>query len=72
MSDSLQPHGPRGDHQASLSMKFSRQEYWQRLPFPSPGELPISGIQPGSPTLQVNSLASELPRKPKYEDGVFI
>ena len=24
------------DYQASLSMKFSRQEYWSRLPFPSP------------------------------------
>ena len=35
MSDSLQPHG-FVVHQAPLSMEFSRQEYWNRLPFPSP------------------------------------
>ena len=33
-------------HQASLSMEFSRQEYWSRLPFPSPGDLSKSGIEP--------------------------
>ena len=33
------------------SMGFSRQEYWSGLPFPSPGELPDPGIEPGSPTL---------------------
>ena len=33
------------------SMAFSRQEYWSRLPFPSPGDLPKGGIEPGSPTL---------------------
>ena len=33
-------------HQASLSMGFSRQEYWSRLPFPSPGDLPDPGIEP--------------------------
>ena len=31
-------------HQASLSMGFSRQEYWSGLPFPSPGDLPDPGI----------------------------
>ena len=35
-------------------MEFSRQEYWSELPFPSPGELPNPGIQPGSPVLQVD------------------
>ena len=35
-------------HQAPLSMGFSRQEYWSRLPFPSPGDLPNSGIEPTS------------------------
>ena len=35
--------------QASLSMGFSRQEYWGGLPFPSPGDLPNPGIKPGSP-----------------------
>ena len=38
--------------QASLSMGFSRQEYWRGLPFPSPGDLPNPGIEPGSPALQ--------------------
>ena len=35
--------------QAPLSMGFSEQEYWSGLPFPSPGGLPDSGIQPRSP-----------------------
>ena len=47
--------------QASLSMGFSRQEYWSDLPFPSPGDLPNSGIKPWSPTLQADSLPTELP-----------
>ena len=36
--------------QAPLSMEFSRQEHRSRLPFPTPGDLPNSGIQPESPT----------------------
>ena len=32
-------------HQAPLSMEFSKQEYWSRLPFPSPGELPNLEIE---------------------------
>ena len=32
-------------------MGFSRQEYWSGLPFPSPGNLPDPGIEPGSPAL---------------------
>ena len=36
-------------HQAPLSMRFSRQEYWCGLPFPPPGDLPIPGIKPASP-----------------------
>ena len=39
-------------YQAPLSMEFSRQEYWSGLPFPSPGVLPDSGIEPVSPALQ--------------------
>ena len=35
--------------QAPLSMGFSRQEYWSRLPFFTPGDLPKSGIKPTSP-----------------------
>ena len=37
--------------QAPSSIGFSRQEYWSGLPFPSPGDLPNQGIQPGSPAL---------------------
>jgi len=37
--------------QASLSMGFFRQEYWNGLPFPSPGDLPI---EPGSPALHMD------------------
>ena len=51
-------------YQASLSMGFSRQEYWSGLPFPSPGDLPDPGIKPGSPTLQADALTSEPPGKP--------
>ena len=35
-------------HQAPLSMGFPRQEYWSRLPFPSPRDLPEPGIEPMS------------------------
>ena len=34
-------------HQAPLSVEFSRREYWSGLPFPSPGDLPNPGIEPG-------------------------
>ena len=46
--------------QAPLSMGFSRQEYWSRFPFPSPGDLPDQGIKPRSPALQADSLPTEL------------
>ena len=48
---------------APLSMGFSRQEYWSGLPFPSPGDLPDPGIEPGSPALQTDALPSEPPGK---------
>ena len=37
--------------QSPLSMEFSKQEYWSGLPFPSPGDLPDPGIEPGSPSI---------------------
>ena len=43
-------------YQASLSMGFSRQEYWSALPFPSPGDLPDPGIEHRSPALQADAL----------------
>ena len=42
--------------QAPLPIGFSRQEYWSGLPFPSPGDIPGSGIEPVSPALQADSL----------------
>ena len=54
MSDSVQPMAP-------LSMGFSRQEYWSRLPCPSPGVLPDPGIKTGSSALQA-ILSYSLPK----------
>ena len=51
--------------QALLSMEFPRQEYWSGLLFTSPGDLPDSGIEPGSPALQEDSLLTEPPGTPK-------
>ena len=59
-------------YQATLSMGFSRQEYWSGLPFPSLGDRPEPGIKPGSPAL--DDLTSEPPSfknrlmsaRPKY------
>ena len=46
-------------------MRCSRQEYWGGSPFPTPGDLPDPGIEPGSPTLQADSL----PPKPLGKPG---
>ena len=46
-------------------MEFFRQEYWSGLPFPSPGDLPDPGIEPGSPALQADALPSKPPGKPQ-------
>ena len=48
-------------HQAPPSMGFFGQEYWNGVPFPSPGDLPDPGIEPGSPALQADALTSEPP-----------
>ena len=50
--------------QALLSMGFSRQGYWSGLPLLSPGDFPNPGIEPMSPALQSDALASELLGKP--------
>ena len=52
-----------GDHQPPLSLGFPRQEYCSGLQFPSPGDLPDPGIEPGSLALWVDSLPSEPPGK---------
>ena len=48
-------------HQTPLFMKFSRQEVWNGLPFPSPGDLSDPGIEPGSTILQADSLLADPP-----------
>ena len=59
-------------HQASLSVEFSRQEYWSGLPFPSPGNLPDPGIKPRPLALQADSLLSEPPGKCSlYNQGLY-
>ena len=58
--------------QAPLFMGFPRQEYWSRLPFPSPWDLPNPGIKPGSLALQTDSLLTELQGKPQKETLKFL
>ena len=63
MSDSANPWTVA--YQAPLSMRFSRQEYWSGLPFPSPGDLSNLGIEPRVRTaLESDALTSEPPGKP--------
>ena len=50
--------------QAPLSVGFSRQEYWSRLPCPPPGDLSNAEIKPGSPALQADCLLSKPLGKP--------
>ena len=56
MSNSCDPmdYSPPGS-----SVKFSRQEYWSGLPFPSTGDLPDPWIEPWFPVLQIDFLRSE-------------
>ena len=65
MSDSLEPHRLQPSR-LLCPLTFSRQEYWSRLPCPSPGDLPNLGIKLRSPALQGDSLLSDPPGKPKY------
>ena len=50
--------------QAPLSMEFSRQEEWNGLPFPTPGNLPNPGIKPIYPALAGGFFTAEPPEKP--------
>ena len=65
VSVSLQPT------RLQMSMKFSRQEYWSGLPFPSPQDPPDPRIKPSSPSLQADSLPSEASGKPQ-DTFIFI
>ena len=53
--------------QAPLSMGFSRQEYWSRLPFPFPGDLPDPGIELVSPALAGGFFIAKPPGKPHFD-----
>ena len=62
-------------HQTSLSMAFSRQEYWSRLQFPTPGDLPHPGIEPVSPVcpaLAGESLTTAPPGMPVFKMNASI
>ena len=53
-----------GACQVPLSMKFPRQEYWNGLPFPPPGNFSNPGIEPmspASPALAGRLFTTELP-----------
>ena len=50
--------------QAPLSLGFPRQDYWSRLSFPPPGDLPDPGIEPMSPALSGGFFTTEPPGKP--------
>ena len=52
-------------HQASLSVGFSRQEYWSGLPFPFPGDLPHPGTEPMYPALAGKFFTTGPPGKPR-------
>ena len=55
-----------------LSMGFSRQEYWSRLPFPPPGDLPDPGAKSESPALQADSLPTEPSGNPLIQYLVYV
>ena len=52
--------------QTPMAMVFPRQQYWSRLPFPSPGDLPDPGIEPRSPALVGGFFTTEQPGKPNH------
>ena len=53
-------------------MEFSRQEYWTGKPFPSPGDLPDPGIEPGSPALADGFFTTEKPTLVFVDPASFI
>ena len=59
-------------HQIPLSMEFSRQEYWSRLPFPTPRGLPNPGIKPPSLALAGIFFTTASLGKPKMKNCSFL
>ena len=53
-------------HQPPLSMVFPKQEYWSGLPFPSPGDIPSTGIELASPGLAGGFFTAVPPGKPRH------
>ena len=58
--------------QAPLSMGFSRQGYWNGLPFPSPGDLPNPEIEPMSPALAGGFFITEPPGKFSFNFSINV
>ena len=58
--------------QAPLSVGFPRQEYWNGLPFPSPGKFPDLGIEPVSPALAGRFFTTEPPGKSSLITGEML
>ena len=62
-------------HQVSLSIAFSKQEYWSELPFPTSGDLPDPETEPMSPTspaLASRFFTNKPLGKPKCKDGMCL
>ena len=59
-------------HQAPLSLRFSRQESWSRLPLPSPGDLPDLGIEPEFPALAGGFFTTEPSEKPLQRNACML
>ena len=57
-------------HQTSLSMGFPRQEHYSGLPFPSPGDLPKSGIETVSLALAGRFFTTEPPKRPREDISI--
>ena len=55
----------------SLSMEFSRQGYWSRLPFPSPWDRPYPGIEPASPTLAGGFFITVSAKTKSHQPGAY-
>ena len=70
MSNSLQPWTVA--HQAALSMRFPKQEYWSGLPFPPPREPPNPQIEPGTPALAGRFFTTEAPEKTSETDNSWL
>ena len=71
LSDSLQPHVLQPTR-FLRPWEFSRQEYWNGLPWPPPGGLPNPGIEPRPPEVQADSLPTEPQGKPTYASKVVL